>query len=100
MPDVIAETCLGQRQHSLTPAQVSWFIRHVDVWTRWFHANNAKWKMSLEAKDNSGRDQLYVWVNHWLDAYLLNPERYQSQHPTHDGHGQWGGCLDIPTEQP
>ncbi len=82
MPDVIAETCLAQRQHELTPEQTVWFVQHVDVRTRWFHANNAKWKRSLEANGNTGRDQLYVWVNHWLDAYLLAPEQYQERNPT------------------
>lgn len=82
MPDVVAQACLEQRRHDLTPAQAEWFVRHVDVWTRWFHANNAKWKRSLESDGNQGRDQLYVWVNHWLDAYLLDPRRYQDRHPT------------------
>ena len=39
----------------------------------------------VEAESGIGRqpghDQLYVWVNHWLDSYLLDPERYQKQHP-------------------
>jgi len=97
MPGVIAETCLGRRQHTLTPAQAAWFVRHVDVWTRWFHANNPKWKRSLESKSNAGRDQLYVWVNHWLDAYLLDPERYQAQHPEREC--EWGARSDVPQEQ-
>ena len=66
--------------------------------TRWFHANNAKWKRSLESKGNAGRDQLYVWVNHWLDAYLLDPERYQTQHPEREC--EWGARSDVPQEQP
>ena len=81
MPDVVAETCLGKRQHNLTADQRAWFVKHADAWTRWFHANDAEWKRSLESEGNRGRDQLYVWVNHWLDAYLLDPERYQKQHP-------------------
>jgi hypothetical protein len=81
MPDVVAETCLGKRQHNLTDDQRAWFVKHVDTWTRWFHANNAEWKRSLESEGDQGRDQLYVWVNHWLDSYLLDPERYQKQHP-------------------
>ena len=84
MPDVVAETCLAARDHTLTAEQYKWFVEHVDVWTRWFHANNAEWKRSLESEGNQGRDQLYVWVNHWLDAYLLDPERYQRQHPIED----------------
>ena len=78
LPDVVASTCLAQRQHVLTAGQVAWFVRHVDTWVRWFHANNAQWRQMLERGE---RDQLYVWTNHWLDAYLLDPVMYQERHP-------------------
>jgi hypothetical protein len=73
--DVVAQTCLDQRQHNLTLAQMEWFIHHVVIRTRWLYANNTKWKRSLELESNQGRDQFYVWVNH-----LLDPSQYRKRY--------------------
>jgi hypothetical protein len=81
MPDVVARTCIGRLDHSLNAEQVEWFVHHVDVWTRWFHANNAKWRRKLDSRDNAGRDFLYTFAEHWAAAYVLNPIRYQRRHP-------------------
>lgn len=33
------------------------------------------WFMKIvKSKGNRGRDQLYIWVKHWLSSYLNNPE--------------------------
>lgn len=38
----------------------------------------AKWFMDcVKAKDNRGRDQLYVWISHWLAAYLKAPDAFR-----------------------
>jgi hypothetical protein len=77
LPDVVAGTCCDRRRLPYDDKR-AWFIKHVDTWVRWFHANNVKWRRML---DGGNRDQLYVWVNHWLDAYLLDPVMYQERHP-------------------
>ena len=60
-PTWLRRLVLDREQHRLDPgASRAWFVKHVDVWTRWFHANNAEWKRSLESEGNQGRDQLYV----------------------------------------
>jgi hypothetical protein len=79
LPRVIARTCIDQREHHLSADAVQWFVDHTDAWVRWFHANNAKWRRLLES--DRGRDQLYVWVNHWLDAFQSDIERYRQKHP-------------------
>ena len=81
MLNVVAKTCLERRQHNLTPGQVNWFIRYVDIWAKWLYANNGWWKRNLKSKGkDGGHNQLYMWVNHWLSAYLLDPEQYQKRH--------------------
>lgn len=32
-------------------------------------------------RGKSSREYAYMWVNHWLDAYLLYPEWYKQRHP-------------------
>ena len=68
LPDLVAETVLSRVGHSLSDDQVKWFVNHADMWTRWFHANNARWRRSLQSNGNAGRDRLYDFVKHWLLA--------------------------------
>jgi hypothetical protein len=77
---VIVRTCLGN--HRLTDAQVEWFQDHVDHRVRWYHANKPEWTRKLNSPTNLGRDWVYMWVTHWLSAYLLDPEDYQQRCPT------------------
>lgn len=34
----------------------------------------------VKAKGDRGRDQLYVWLTHWMAAYLTNPEGFRRQY--------------------
>jgi hypothetical protein len=81
--EIIALTILGDRKAAdkLTDDESAWFVIHVDHWVRWFHANDRKWRSKLQGRSNAGRDYVYVFVNHWLDAYLKNPAQYQERHP-------------------
>lgn len=59
----------------LTSQQIEEFADWVDRRCRYCYENNVNWFMKIiKSKNNSGRDQLYVWVSHWLSAYLNNPE--------------------------
>ena len=69
---------LNKKKHFLTEEQSYWFIAHVDLWVRWFHANNSRWRRRLE---NDGRDWMCMWIEHWRDAYLHDPEHYRNNHP-------------------
>lgn len=75
IPSVIAQMCMDERGH----AHDQCFIEHVDLRTRWMHVNNLRWRKFLESED--GRDQLYIWVNHWLNGYMQDPELYRKWHP-------------------
>ena len=93
IPAMIAESVC---QRPYTGAEWSWTIRDAstverieaarqrmtleqvrafsDACERLCHAAydaGAKWFCELaRARDNSGRDQLYVWASHWLASYL------------------------------
>lgn len=59
----------------MTREQVAEFARLVDARCRTAYAAKADWfqKCVKRSKSNSGRDQLYVWVSHWLASYLTDP---------------------------
>ena len=33
----------------------------------------------VQAIGSNGRDQLYVWMTHWMVSYLINPAKFLSQ---------------------
>lgn len=62
-------------RQKMTKKQIEAFAEWVDRRCRYCYENNVEWFMKLaNAKTSQGRDQLYVWVSHWLAAYLNNPE--------------------------
>jgi hypothetical protein len=86
------KTCLIIRQHvgavlcekpcTLTADQISWFADHCDQRFRYLHALNPAWAKWLEGRDRKidPRDQVKVWIRHWLSAYVQGPETYQEKH--------------------
>lgn len=93
LPELIASTVCGQiyRQQEfsegvrsqatidrveakrlvMTPAQIEDFSEKCDAKCEGAFNAKAKWFMDcVKARDNSGRDQLYVWIRHWMVAYL------------------------------
>ncbi len=39
----------------------------------------AKWfSKCVTVGSNAGRDQLYMWIRHWLPAYILERERFEN----------------------
>jgi len=53
---------------------------------RWFHDHVAKRlclmypRYKAQFKRESSIDFVYMWVRHWLAAYLLDPEQYEAKH--------------------
>lgn len=40
----------------------------------------ADWFMKCaKSKTDAGRDQLYMWIRHWLSAYLTNPVKFRHE---------------------
>ena len=84
--DVQVDSVLAERPEArrrLTPNQIDWFYNHVDQRFRYLHALDPKWRKWSEDRDRriDPRLQARVWIRHWLDAYLLDPERYQQRCP-------------------
>ncbi len=56
------------------------FIDYADKRCRDAYEAKADWFMKIiRSKTNAGRDQLYVWISHWLNAFLVdgNPQELQ-----------------------
>ena len=61
-------------RRKMTPDQVREFADLCDAKCKAAYNSKAKWFVTLaKAKDNRGRDQLAVWITHWLASYLTNP---------------------------
>ncbi len=65
-------------RQKMTPAQVREFADLCEQKCRAAYEANAKWMVKCaKAKSNRGRDQLYVYVTHWLASYLHNPALFR-----------------------
>lgn len=86
--DVIAENVVVQFENeykqTLTKEQREWSVNHADVRIRWFYANDKKWYKKLNNKTNVGRDYCYMFVAHWLKAFMMNNEQYKKRHGVYD----------------
>jgi hypothetical protein len=51
------------------------FIEMVDSRCRTAYENDADWFMKIvHARGESGRNQIYIWVSHWLAGFLIDNE--------------------------
>ena len=65
-------------RQAMTQAQIREFSDLCERKCKAAYEANAKWMMKCaRAKGNHGRDQLYVYVSHWLASYLHNPELFR-----------------------
>ena len=78
LPSVVAETVLNQNGIDCKTIDGQWFVRHVETRTNHCYTHNATFRKSLN-KDK-GRDILYAFVQHWLDAFQNDPEQYVRRH--------------------
>lgn len=71
---MVRRTEAARRQ--MTPEQIQEFTYLCDERCRMAYENKIQWMMECaQAKGNSGRDQLYIWIAHWLASYLQSPKR-------------------------
>ena len=62
-------------RQKMTPEQVERFCQEVDARCQAAYAADARWFLRcVRAPDDSGLRQLYIFVRHWLSAYLLKPQ--------------------------
>ena len=92
VPSIIASTVVDERQVMLVdPAYAgdkglnheqakAWFVDHVERRTIMLWDNNKRFRKILASKGNNGRDTLYAFVEHWLDAYLDDPLDYRKKY--------------------
>jgi hypothetical protein len=65
-------------RQKMTKAQIREFSDLCDQKCRAAFEAGAKWMTAcVKAKGNRGRDQLYVYISHWLASYLHNPESFR-----------------------
>lgn len=57
-------------RQKLTDEQIRAFYEYADAKCRIAYESKAKWFMDC-LKGERGRDQLYVWMTHWMVAYLM-----------------------------
>lgn len=67
---------------AMTTEQIAEFAEHCDERCRGAYNKRMDWFMKcVRAKDNSGRDQMFVWIAHWLASYLTDPASFCVRHP-------------------
>lgn len=62
---------LETARQALTPEERETFVKWADQRCRGAYHANVKWFRDC-LRGNQGRDQLYVWMRHWLAAFLDN----------------------------
>lgn len=73
MPDVIAETVLGEFEQMLN-ADIGWRDSPAVPWltarAERIYAKNARFRKTLNSRSNRGRDSLYAFMRHWLSGWV------------------------------
>jgi hypothetical protein len=65
-------------RQAMTQTQIREFSDLCEGKCRAAYEAGAKWMVErARAKGNRGRDQLYVYMSHWLASYLHNPELFR-----------------------
>jgi len=68
------------RRRAMTPEQRREFADLCEVRCRAAYKAEAEWFLKcVRSKTNAGRDRLYLWIAHWLTAYLHDPEAYRER---------------------
>lgn len=74
-PDEVAR--IEAKRQKMTRAEIEAFATRADERCRLAYEAGADWLVKcVTCKGTTGRDQLYVYMRHWLHAYLINPTRF------------------------
>jgi len=66
-----------EKRKKMTPDEIREFGDLCDARCKAAYESKAAWfEKIVKAKGDKGRDQLYVWLTHWMAAYLTNPEGF------------------------
>jgi len=74
VPWILVQNSLAKREHDLSDKQVKWFDNHVYLRIKRMYE-----KLNHETDNTLLR--FYMWVEHWSDAYILDPETFEKRHP-------------------
>ena len=80
LPHVVADTVLAEHIGELSEVDRAWFRRHVYNRTLVLYEASPVWRADMEASGDRGRDVLYTFVRHWLDAFLKDKGEYRKQY--------------------
>ncbi len=65
-------------RRKMTPEDIREFADLCDAHCRAAYDAGAEWMLKCaRAKNNAGRDQLYVYASHWLASYLHDPRVFR-----------------------
>jgi len=63
----------------MTQKECRGFAELVDANCKAAYKAKAEWfEKIVNDRGNTGRDRLYMWVSHWLAAYLENPKSFRA----------------------
>lgn len=92
IPSVIAGVVVGEAytgchadrveplRDRLTPDERLAFVDAVDQRCRAAYECRAAWfDKIIKSRTNAGRDQLYVWVRHWLAGYVVGDRELRTR---------------------
>jgi len=69
---------IEKKRQAMTPEQIREFADICDARCKKAYELKVEWFQKIvEARGNKGRDQLYVWLTHWMTSYLMNPEGFR-----------------------
>ena len=66
-------------RQKMTAEDIQDFADWVDDRCRLAYKKKVKWFMDCaNSKSNRGRDQMYIWISHWLCSWLSSPKKRHS----------------------
>jgi hypothetical protein len=70
MPEVIAETVVGEAERFLQAGLPAGFAERLAARAHHLYGVNPRFKKTLNGPGNQGRDRLYVYMRHWTAGWL------------------------------
>ena len=86
VPEILVETALEERGRANPALEdidgklTEKFAEHAAQWIVWFYENNDQWKEKVDSDGSEGLNWVYMWVSHWIDSFIKNPEKYLDEH--------------------
>ena len=79
LPRTVADAVMAVEAPDLNDDDRRWFREHVYNRTLNLYEISHRWRQDLES--NRSLDFLYIFVQHWLKAFLKDEQGYRERHP-------------------